>query len=158
MFPHISATHCTFFLKQDVCKTLIVDSVPGSFPTSALCQSFLVQTSVERLGLNLSLFWFHTYASRLYFLAQPKPQLSPHSTAWARNSQGTSKLVNLGWLLIVLWQLLKDFHGALHTSEVQNKMIFMGHQILSCHVPVVRSFSSCGRCCYQLKIFPMITF
>jgi hypothetical protein len=27
-----------------------------------------------------------------------------------------------------------------NTSEVQNKMIFMGHQILSCHVPVVRSF------------------
>ncbi len=26
------------------------------------------------------------------------------------------------------------------SSEVQNKMIFMGHQILSCHVPVVRSF------------------
>ncbi len=26
------------------------------------------------------------------------------------------------------------------TSEVQSKMIFMGHQILSCHVPVVRSF------------------
>ncbi len=26
------------------------------------------------------------------------------------------------------------------TSEVQNKMIIMGHQILSCHVPVVRSF------------------
>ncbi len=25
-------------------------------------------------------------------------------------------------------------------SEVQNKMIIMGHQILSCHVPVVRSF------------------
>ncbi len=25
-------------------------------------------------------------------------------------------------------------------SEVQSKMIFMGHQILSCHVPVVRSF------------------
>jgi hypothetical protein len=28
----------------------------------------------------------------------------------------------------------------LTTSEVQSKMIFMGHQILSCHVPVVRSF------------------
>jgi hypothetical protein len=27
-----------------------------------------------------------------------------------------------------------------HSSEVQSKMIFMGHQILSCHVPVVRSF------------------
>jgi hypothetical protein len=26
------------------------------------------------------------------------------------------------------------------SSEVQSKMIFMGHQILSCHVPVVRSF------------------
>jgi hypothetical protein len=26
------------------------------------------------------------------------------------------------------------------SSEVQNKMIIMGHQILSCHVPVVRSF------------------
>jgi hypothetical protein len=28
----------------------------------------------------------------------------------------------------------------LTTSEVQSKMIFMGHQISSCHVPVVRSF------------------
>ncbi len=26
------------------------------------------------------------------------------------------------------------------SSEVQNEMIIMGHQILSCHVPVVRSF------------------
>jgi hypothetical protein len=25
-----------------------------------------------------------------------------------------------------------------HASEVQSKMIFMGHQISSCHVPVVR--------------------
>jgi hypothetical protein len=25
-------------------------------------------------------------------------------------------------------------------SEVQNKMIIMGHQVSSCHVPVVRSF------------------
>ncbi len=29
---------------------------------------------------------------------------------------------------------------ATNTSEVQNEMIIMGHQILSCHVPVVRSF------------------
>ncbi len=28
----------------------------------------------------------------------------------------------------------------LTTSEVQNKMMIMGHQISSCHVPVVRSF------------------
>jgi hypothetical protein len=26
------------------------------------------------------------------------------------------------------------------TSEVQSKMIIMGHQISSCHVPVVKSF------------------
>ncbi len=45
-----------------------------------------------------------------------------------------------------------------HSSEVQSKMMFMGHQISSCHVPVVRFFSSCGRCCYHLKIFHMITF
>ncbi len=31
-------------------------------------------------------------------------------------------------------------HPSLPTSEVQSKMIFMGHQILSCHVLVVRSF------------------
>jgi hypothetical protein len=30
--------------------------------------------------------------------------------------------------------------GAIPTSEVQNEMIIMGHQISSCHVPVVRSF------------------
>jgi hypothetical protein len=42
---------------------------------------------------------------------------------------------------------------------MQNKMVIMGLQILSCHVPVVRSFfSSCKRCCYHLEIFHMITF
>jgi hypothetical protein len=34
----------------------------------------------------------------------------------------------------------------------------MGHQILPCHVPVIRSFLSCKRCCYHLEIFHMITF
>jgi hypothetical protein len=35
---------------------------------------------------------------------------------------------------------IKDDEGGVHliTSEVQNKMIIMGHQISSCHVPVVR--------------------
>ncbi len=33
-----------------------------------------------------------------------------------------------------------DFWKDHITSEVQNKMIIMGHQISSCHVPVVRSF------------------
>ncbi len=43
-------------------------------------------------------------------------------------------------------------------SEVQNKMIIMGHQISSCHVSVVRSFFILKRCCYHLVIFHMITF
>jgi hypothetical protein len=30
--------------------------------------------------------------------------------------------------------------AAAKTSEVQSKMLIMGHQISSCHVPVVRSF------------------
>jgi hypothetical protein len=41
-------------------------------------------------------------------------------------------------------QMLRNclFHEDIdvRTSEVQSKMIFMGHQISSCHVPVVRSF------------------
>jgi hypothetical protein len=35
---------------------------------------------------------------------------------------------------------LKNQQGGKSTSEVQNEMMIMGHQILSCHVPVVRSF------------------
>ena len=32
-------------------------------------------------------------------------------------------------------------HGSpIHTSEVEPKLIFMGHPILSCHVPVISSF------------------
>jgi hypothetical protein len=36
------------------------------------------------------------------------------------------------------WQI--DMPVGDDTSEVQSKMIIMGHQISSCHVPVVRSF------------------
>jgi hypothetical protein len=42
------------------------------------------------------------------------------------------------------------------SSEVKNKMIFMGHQISSCHVPVVRSFSSTSRSYHHLEIVDMI--
>jgi hypothetical protein len=44
------------------------------------------------------------------------------------------------------------------TSEVQNKMIFMGHQISPCHVLVVRSFFILWKMLLSLKIFHMITF
>ncbi len=46
----------------------------------------------------------------------------------------------------------------LTTSEVQSKMIIMGHQISSCHVLVLRSFFILKKGCYHLKIFHMITF
>ncbi len=54
----------------------------------------------------------------------------------------------------------------LGASEVQNKMIFMGHQISSCHVPVGRSFvilwkmllSSWNLQCDHLLIYTNITF
>ncbi len=40
------------------------------------------------------------------------------------------------------------------TSEVQSKMIFMGHQISSCHVPVVRSFSILWKMLLSSHNFP----
>jgi hypothetical protein len=42
--------------------------------------------------------------------------------------------------------------------EVQNKMIFMGHQISSCHNPVVGSFFIYSRSYHHLEIVDMITF
>jgi hypothetical protein len=41
---------------------------------------------------------------------------------------------------VVAWQTTTPrIAGVAQPSEVQSKMIFMGHQILSYHVPVVRS-------------------
>ncbi len=65
-----------------------------------------------------------------------------------------------------LTALLSDQPSVHHTSEVQSKMIFMGHQILSFHVPVVRSFfilwkmllSSWNIPCDHLLIYTNITF
>ncbi len=46
-------------------------------------------------------------------------------------------------LMVIPYDQLNGVHSLtaiLTASEEQNKMVFMGHQILSCHVPVVRSF------------------
>ncbi len=99
------------FSKQDACGNLVLESVPVFFPCSAICQRFLMQTSIGRL---------HTFSSHMislnwHFLAWHKPPLSQHSTAWARNSHGISKLVNQGWLLLVWQQLLDDFPSTLCT-------------------------------------------
>jgi hypothetical protein len=42
--------------------------------------------------------------------------------------------------------------------EVQNKMIFMGHQISSCHVLVVRSFFILWKMLLSSQMFHMVTF
>ncbi len=54
--------------------------------------------------------------------------------------------------------LAKLANGWNASSEVHSKMIFMGHQISSCHVLVARSFLIFSRPCYHLEILHMITF
>jgi hypothetical protein len=60
-------------------------------------------------------FSSHTISLSWHFLAWHKPPLSQRNTSRARNLQGISKLENKGWLLLVLWQLLKDFPSTLCT-------------------------------------------
>jgi hypothetical protein len=50
---------------------------------------------------------------------------------------GHAPIVRIDLVPLLCDETLHELLG----SEVQNEMIFMGHQILSCHVPVVKSFS-----------------
>ncbi len=91
MHPHVCGTEPVGFSKQEACGNLVVASLPVSFPFSAFCQRFLLQTSV---GLN----------TNYTFLSHKNPQTDTFlrdlglaqlcSTAWVWNPQGTSKLVN----------------------------------------------------------------
>ncbi len=91
MRPHVFGTECVGFSKQDACGNLVLASLPVSFPFSAFCRRFLVQTSVR---LNT----IHT------FLSHKNPQTDTflhdlglamlRSTARVWNPQGISKLVN----------------------------------------------------------------
>jgi hypothetical protein len=56
--PHVSSMDRAVSSEQDVCGTLVVDSVPSSFLIPALCQRFLVQTSVWRLHI-IPFFFTH---------------------------------------------------------------------------------------------------
>ncbi len=49
MHPHVSDTDCAVSSEQDFHGTLVVDSVRGLFPISALHQRFLKQMSVGQL-------------------------------------------------------------------------------------------------------------
>ncbi len=101
------------FSKQDACGNLVQELVPALFPYSTFCRRFLMQTSIRQM--QIIPFSSHIIFSNWHFLTWHKPPLSQRSTAWERNSQGNSKLVNKGWLLLVWRQLLDNFSSALCT-------------------------------------------
>ncbi len=106
------------FSKQDARGNLVQELVPVFFPRSAFCRRFLMQTSIG--WLQIIPFLLAQNSSNWHFLAWHKPPLSQRSTAQARNPQGISKLVNKGWLLVVLRQLLDDSPSALRTCLHSN--------------------------------------
>ncbi len=63
-----------------------------------------------------------------------------HGIAWVNKSYATALDLNWGYYTIKIG--LRCIQNLCHnpSSEVQSKMIFMGHQISSSHVPVIRSF------------------
>ncbi len=78
-------------------------------PVSSLSTRFLsyFRSLLKVSGANLHwaivyqpFSFFYTLASSSYFLAWHKHPLRPRSTAWARNPQEISKLINKGWLLL----------------------------------------------------------
>jgi hypothetical protein len=67
-----------------------------------------------------------------------------YSITTTNSNKGSIDTTNLPQRIIGQWKVILGFiviyYSPPNTSEVQNEMIIMGHQILSCHVPVVRSF------------------
>jgi hypothetical protein len=111
MHPHVSGTECLGFLKQDACGNLVVDSLPVKISPFHL--------SPKVSGANVR--WTNTNHT---FLTYKNPRtdafshgISPaklHSTAWVRNPQGISKLVNVkvdcrdprALLKVIVWAFL----------------------------------------------------
>ncbi len=95
---------------------------PGCRLTTGFLSPFHPLLKVSHANVQWAIvnhtFSSHTISLSWHFLAWHQPPLSQCSTAWARNPQGISKLVNQGWLLLVLWQLLDNFPSALCTSHV----------------------------------------
>jgi hypothetical protein len=98
--PHDSKTEHMVFFKARCSRE----------PSSRLSTRFLSHFCLLPKVSGANVHWaiaYHTFLSHItssstHFLACHMPLLSPHSTAWARNPQGISKLVNKGWLLLVL--------------------------------------------------------
>ncbi len=67
--------------------------------------------------------------------------LSFHPTDLERYREFKISLVRVMYIACLLISfVLMERNFSVGASEVQSKMIIMGHQISSCHVPVVRSF------------------
>ncbi len=90
----------------------------------------------------------------------PKSLTNPTMAATSQSNPIVSHLSCSNASPIPMWCCCTPLHlgGPANTSEVQNKMILMGHHISSCHAPVVGHFSSSGRFHYHLSIVDMITF
>ncbi len=92
--------------------------------------------STEPLGLYYCSIGFIA-SIRMYgilsSIMQSHPRLSIAMAIGTKcdHSREQSSIVHRPWL---------ERYASIISSEVQNKMILMGHQILSCHSPVVRSF------------------
>ncbi len=108
---------------------------------------------------TLSTVWSCYYAMLTAAATNTKPicklllskgSASPSCLAWSQGMRFRLPCLQRGApTILALMQSCWVFHGAklrravyrmLCSSVVQNKMIIMGHQISSCHVPVVRSF------------------
>ncbi len=80
---------------------------PGSRLTTGFLSHFRLLPKVSHVNVRWAnanhTFSSHIISSSWHFLASHKPWLSQCSTAWARNPQWISKLINQGWLLLVLW-------------------------------------------------------
>ncbi len=92
---------------------------PGTRICTGILSPFRLLPKVSHANVHWAIashtFSSHIISSNWHFLAWHKPLLSQHSTAWERNPQGISKLMNQGWLLLVWWQHLNDFPSALLT-------------------------------------------
>ncbi len=138
MCPHISGAEPTGFLKQDACGNLLVDSLPVIFPLSAFCRRFLMQTSIGQTRIIPFLL------TKILKLAAKL-----HSTAWVRNPQGISKLVNK----VDCWvpcALLK----AIVRAFLATKSFTAGSSMYPCHMAyvsksVLRDIISLSGCCPQ---------
>ncbi len=128
---HSKVVHCTcapMFLihialvssERDVRGTLVVESVLDFFPISALCQRFLVQTSIGQSRI-IPFFLHKSLKLALSCLACASAKSTQFSSG--KESSRDFQIMNLDWLLLVLWQLLEDFHSALCTRYCSSRFL-----------------------------------